>query len=295
MDGSAAFRELLRGDDVILAPGAFDGLSACLVESAGFPAVYASGGAIARSIGLPDLGLLGMAEIVVRLREIVGSVGIPVIADADTGYGGALNTWRTVRTYAEAGVAALHIEDQVFPKRCGHFEGKAVVPVREFVDKIRAASDAAEGGIAVIARTDAIAVEGFEAAMDRAAAYAEAGADILFLEAPESEEQVEEIARRLPQPKLINMTLGGKSPVLPLNRLARLGFRVVIVPSDLQRMAIRSMQRVLDVIKRDGNGGALADEMASFAERDAVVDTADFLDLDGRYDGREIRKEKEEK
>ena len=286
MHAAAAFRQLLEGDEVILAPGAFDGLSARLVESAGFPAVYASGGAMARSIGLPDLGLLSMAEIVVRLREIVGAVGVPVIADADTGYGGALNTWRAVRTYAEVGVAALHIEDQVFPKRCGHFEGKAVVPVREFVNKIRAASDAAaESGIAVIARTDAIAVEGFEAAMDRAAAYAEAGADVLFLEAPESEEQIEEIARRLPQPKLINMTLGGKSPVLPLNRLARLGFRVVIVPSDLQRMAIRSMQRVLDVIKRDGNGGALAGEMASFDERDDVVDTTGYLDLDRRYDG----------
>ncbi len=286
MHAAAAFRQLLDGDDVILAPGAFDGLSARLVKSAGFPAVYASGGAMARSIGLPDLGLLGMAEIVVRLREIVGAVGVPVIADADTGYGGALNTWRAVRTYAEVGVAALHIEDQVFPKRCGHFEGKAVVPVREFVNKIRAASDAAaESGIAVIARTDAIAVEGFEAAMDRAAAYAEAGADVLFLEAPESEEQVEEIARRLPQPKLINMTLGGKSPVLPLNRLARLGFRVIIVPSDLQRMAIRSMQRVLEVIGRDGNGGALAGEMASFNERDEVVDTAGYLDLDRRYDG----------
>jgi 2-methylisocitrate lyase-like PEP mutase family enzyme len=284
MNSSTRLRLLLSGGDVIVAPGVYDGLGARLVARAGFEAVYATGGGIARSMGYPDLGLLSMSEIVERLANIVEQAGVPVIADADTGYGNALNVRRAVREFERAGVAALHLEDQQFPKRCGHYDDKSLVPTAEMAQKLRAARDAAtDPDLVLIARTDAIAVEGLDAAIDRARAYAEAGADVLFVEAPVSEAQIAEIALRLPQPKLINMFQGGKTPLVRLARLAELGYRLVIIPSDLQRAAIRAMEDVLAAIKRDGNSAALASRMASFTDREAVVDTAGYLDLDRRY------------
>ena len=175
---------------------------------------------------------------------------MPVIADADTGYGNALNVRRTIREFERAGVAALHLEDQTFPKRCGHLDDKTVVPRGEMVQKLRAARDAAsDADLVLIARTDAIAVEGLEAAIERALAYAEAGADVIFVEAPTSEAQIETIARRVSTPKLLNMFEGGKTPLVPLDRLSALGYRIVIIPSDLQRAAIRAMQDVLTAIR----------------------------------------------
>jgi 2-methylisocitrate lyase-like PEP mutase family enzyme len=282
---AATLRQLLAGDDVVVAPGVYDGLSARLARHAGFAAVYATGGGIARSMGYPDLGLLGMTEVIDRLAGIVEHAGVPVIADADTGYGNALNVRRAVREFARAGVAALHLEDQTFPKRCGHLDDKSLVPTAEMVQKLRAARDAAGADLVLIARTDAIAVEGLDAALARARAYAEAGADVLFVEAPTSEAQIETIARNLPGPKLLNMFEGGKTPLVPLARLRALGYRIVIIPSDLQRAAIRAMQEVLAAIQRDGNSRALAGRMASFAEREAIVGTTDYLTLD-RKDAR---------
>ncbi len=286
MHPAVALRQLLAGDDVIVAPGVYDGLSARLARHAGFAAVYATGGGIARSMGYPDLGLLGLTEVIDRLAGIVEHAGVPVIADADTGYGNALNVRRAVREFARAGVAALHLEDQTFPKRCGHLDDKSLVPTAEMVQKLRAARDAAGAAdLVLIARTDAIAVEGFDAALTRARAYAEAGADVLFVEAPTSEAQIETIARSLPGPKLLNMFEGGKTPLVPLARLRALGYRIVIIPSDLQRAAIRAMQEVLAAIQRDGNSRAVAGRMASFAEREAIVGTTDYLTLD-REDAR---------
>jgi 2-methylisocitrate lyase-like PEP mutase family enzyme len=279
---AAALRQLLAGADVVVAPGVYDGLSARLARQAGFTAVYATGGGIARSLGYPDLGLLGMTEVVERVAGIVEHAGVPVIADADTGYGNALNTRRAVREFARAGVAAVHLEDQTFPKRCGHLDDKSVVPVVEMTQKLRAARDAG-GDLVLIARTDALAVEGLPAAVERAQAYAEAGADVIFVEAPTTGAQVEEIARRVPGPKLINMFEGGKTPVLPLARLQALGYRIVIIPSDLQRAAIRAMQETLAAIRRDGNSRAVAGRLASFAERETIVGTAEYLGLDERY------------
>jgi len=277
-------RRLIAGGDVIVAPGVYDGLSARLAARAGFPALYATGGGIARSMGYPDLGLLSPSEIAERLANIVEHAGVPVIADADTGYGNALNVRRAAREFERAGVAAFHLEDQTFPKRCGHYDDKAVVPTAEMTQKLRAAREALDDSdFVLIARTDAIAVEGLDAALARADAYAEAGADVLFVEAPESIAQIEEIARRLPMPKLINMFQGGKTPLVPLPRLAELGYRIVIIPSDLQRAAIRAMQDVLGVIRRDGNSAAVADRLASFQEREHVVETATYLALDRRY------------
>lgn len=277
-------RTLIDGDAPVVAPGVPDALSARLVERAGFSAVYASGGAIARSMGYPDLGLLGVSEVVERMRLIVEAVAIPVIADGDTGFGNALNVRRTVQSFVRAGVAALHLEDQVTPKRCGHYESKALVPAAEMVQKLRAAREAvSDDDLVLIARTDAIAVEGFERAIARARQYREAGADVLFVEAPESVEQIEAIARELPGPKLINMFYGGKTPLVAADRLAEMGYQIVIIPSDLQRAALRAMEDVLVTIKRDGDSHAMADRLATFQEREAIVDTARYLELSERY------------
>jgi len=286
MRASTALRKLIGGDEIIVAPGVYDGMSARLVQRAGFAAVYATGGGIARSMGYPDLGLLGLTEVADRLSVIVEHAGVPVIADADTGYGNTLNVRRTIREFERAGVAALHLEDQTFPKRCGHLDDKTVVPRGEMVQKLRAARDAAsDADLVLIARTDAIAVEGLEAAIERALAYAEAGADVIFVEAPTSEAQMETIARRVSTPKLLNMFEGGKTPLVPLDRLQALGYRIVIIPSDLQRAAIRAMQDVLTAIRRDGNSRALADRMATFTEREAIVGTVEYLTRD-REDSR---------
>jgi 2-methylisocitrate lyase-like PEP mutase family enzyme len=277
-------RQLIAGADVVVAPGVYDALGARLVGRAGFSALYATGGGIARSMGYPDLGLLSPREIVDRLANIVEHAAVPVIADADTGYGNALNVHRAVREFERAGVAGFHLEDQTFPKRCGHYDDKAVVPTGEMTQKLRAARDAAtDADLVLIARTDALAVEGVDAAIERAQAYAEAGADVIFVEAPVSEAQIEAIARRVPHPKLINMFQGGKTPLVPLARLSELGYRIVIIPSDLQRAAIRAMEDVLLAIRRDGNSAAVADRMATFTDRETVVDTPAWLELDRRY------------
>ena len=286
MRPTTALRTLIAGDTIVVAPGVYDGMSARLVQRAGFTAVYATGGGIARSMGYPDLGLLGLTEVADRLAVIVEHAGVPVIADADTGYGNTLNVRRTIREFERAGVAALHLEDQTFPKRCGHLDDKTVVPTDEMVQKLRAARDAAtDGDLVLIARTDALAVEGLDAAIDRALAYAAAGADVIFVEAPTSEAQMATIAKRVTAPKLLNMFEGGKTPLVPLDRLQALGYRIVIIPSDLQRAAIRAMQDVLAAIRRDGNSRALTERMASFTEREAIVGTADYLSRD-REDAR---------
>lgn len=280
---AARLRKMLTGDGIFVAPGVFDGISAKLVERAGFGLAYASGGAIARSTGVPDLGLLSVGEVVARMASIAEAVRIPVIGDADTGYGNALNAARAMRDFARAGLAAVHLEDQVFPKRCGHYDDKAVVPEAEMVQKLRAARDAVGDDLVLIARTDALAVEGLGRALERAHRYMEAGAEVIFVEAPVSEAQIAEIARALPYPKLINMFHGGKTPVVPLETLRALGYRLVIVPSDLQRAALAAMARTLDAIKQDGNSMRLAGEMISFREREEIVGTAAYLELERRY------------
>jgi 2-methylisocitrate lyase-like PEP mutase family enzyme len=290
MKPTTRLRELIAGGDVVVAPGVYDGLSARLAAHAGFPALYATGGGIARSMGYPDLGLLSPSEIVERLANIVEHAGVPVIADADTGYGNALNVRRAAREFERAGVAAFHLEDQTFPKRCGHYDAKAVVPTAEMTQKLRAAREAlGDQDLVIIARTDALAVEGLEAALERAQAYQDAGADVIFVEAPTTDAEIETIARRVTAPKLINMFQGGKTPLVPLARLRALGYRIVIIPSDLQRAAIRAMEETLAAIARDGNSAAVADRMASFNEREAAVDTAAWLELDRRYSGGEAR------
>ncbi|MFZ3307803.1 MAG: oxaloacetate decarboxylase [Xanthobacteraceae bacterium] len=284
MRATTKLRTLLASGRIAVAPGAFDGLSARLVEQAGFPAIYASGGAIARSCGIPDLGLMSVNAIVDRLASMVEVIEAPLIADADTGYGNALNAQAAARAFERAGVAALHLEDQTFPKKCGHYNDKSLVPVAEMVQKLKAVRDALhDADFVVIARTDAIAVEGFSAAIDRAMAYREAGADMLFVEAPTSEDEIAEIARRLPGFKLINMFEGGKTPLVPASRLEALGYNIVIIPSDAQRAAIKAMQRVLAAIARDGSSASMRGDMVSFAERENLIGTAGYLERSHHY------------
>jgi 2-methylisocitrate lyase-like PEP mutase family enzyme len=281
---TTTLRNILKSGRIAVAPGAFDGLSARLVAQAGFPAVYASGGAIARSAGMPDLGLIPLDAIVDRLASMVDVVEVPIIADADTGYGNALNAQAAARAFERTGVAAFHLEDQTFPKKCGHYDDKSVVPVAEMVQKLKAVRDALhDSDFVVIARTDALAIEGFERALDRASAYLEAGADMIFVEAPTSEAEIADIARRLPGLKLINMFAGGKTPLVPVPRLEALGYHVVIIPSDTQRAAIKAMQRVLATIARDGSAAAMTDDMVSFKDRELLVDTAGYLERGRRY------------
>ena len=267
--------------DIVVAPGAYDGMSARLVAAAGFSAVYASGGAIARAAGYPDIGLLSFTEVMDRVEKIVDASGLPVVADADTGFGGSANVERTVRIMERAGVAAFHIEDQSFPKRCGHLDDKSLVDVEEMCRKVHIARQTlSDPDALVIARTDAIAVEGFEAALSRAERYLKAGADMIFVEAPETLEQIRAIAERLPGLKLINMFYGGKTPLTPLADLAAMGYRLAIIPSDLQRAAIHAMQATLAEIRKHGDSSGLAERLTSFKEREEIVQTRRYLELD---------------
>ncbi|KNE28936.1 isocitrate lyase [Achromobacter spanius] len=280
MKPGALLRQHLA-DGIVVAPGAYDGMSARLVAMAGFNAVYASGGAIARAAGYPDIGLLSFTEVMDRVEKIVDASGLPVVADADTGFGGSANVERTVRIMERAGVAAFHIEDQSFPKRCGHLDDKSLVDVEEMCRKVHIARQTlSDADTLVIARTDAIAVEGFDAAITRAERYLKAGADMLFVEAPETLAQIRAIADRLPGLKLINMFHGGKTPLVPLPDLAAMGYRLAIIPSDLQRAAIHAMQATLAAIKQTGDSSALADQLTSFKEREAIVQTQRYLALD---------------
>ena len=284
MSAAKQLRQLIADNPPVVAPGSFDGLSARLVEQAGFSAVYATGGGIARSTGVPDLGLMSLDEITRRLEEMVDVTGIPLIADADTGHGNALNAQKTARAFERAGVAGFHLEDQVFPKKCGHYDDKSIVPEREMTQKIRAVKDALhDPDMVLIARTDGLAVEGYEPTIARAHAYMEAGADAIFVEAPTSEEQIEQIARDLPQPKLINMFHGGKTPLMPADRLGELGYSLIIIPSDTQRAAIWGMQQTLAAIRRDGHSAAMQEQMVTFKGREAVIGTDDYLALDEKY------------
>ncbi len=280
MKTTQQLRAMLAQKGIITAPGVYDGLSALLAKQAGFPVLYASGGAIARSFGYPDIGLLSLTEVTAVISHMVTVTQLPIIADADTGFGNAINVWRTVQEFERIGVAGLHLEDQTFPKRCGHLNDKSLIATGEMCHKIHVARESLhDKDVVIIARTDAIAVEGFDAAIARAQAYAQAGADMIFVEAPETVQQIEDIAKRIPQPKLINMFIGGKTPLVSQERLAELGYNVMIVPSDLQRAAIKAMQNTLIALKQTGNSAALQDQMVSFKDRELIVQTEKYLAL----------------
>ena len=272
-DGAPArLRALLSRPEPLLVPGAYDALSARLVEHAGFEAVYLTGfGATASLLGLPDVGLLSLPDMVDSAGRMARAVDVPLISDADTGYGNAINVARAVQQFERAGVAAVHLEDQVAPKRCGHMSGKQVVPVDEMVEKLRAAVAARrDPDFVLIARTDARAVEGLDAALERARAYRDAGADVLFVEAPETEAEVVEVAAAFPDtPLLFNWVERGRTPMLPLARIAELGFAIVIFPVATLFSATTGMQRYLSELRTSGTPLAALDDAVDF---DAFTD-----------------------
>ncbi len=277
-------RQLIGRAGYTMVPGAYDPLTARLVEAAGFEAVYLTGGGYSRASGYPDLGLMPLSENVHFIGMAVEAVNIPVIADADTGYGNAINVIRTVREYEKTGVAAFHLEDQVSPKKCGHYEGKEVISRSEMLGKIKAAVDTRrDPDLVVIARTDARAVEGLDAAIDRVNAYLEAGADVGFVEAPQDIEELRLVARRVAGPALVNVFEGGKTPMVPALELERMGFRLGIYPSQTHRAAIRAAQKVLAVLKQDGDTTRIERELASFAEREAAVGTDAWRACEQKY------------
>jgi 2-methylisocitrate lyase-like PEP mutase family enzyme len=277
-------RTLIAGRGYTMAPGAYDALTARLVEQAGFEAVYLTGGGYSRANGYPDLGLLTLSENVRFIGLTVEAVGIPVIADADTGYGNAINVIRTVREYEKSGVAAFHIEDQVSPKKCGHYEGKEVISTAEMVGKIHAAVDTRQDpDLVIIARSDARAVEGLQAAIDRVNAYLEAGADVGFVEAPQNVEELRIVGRSVRGPALVNVFEGGKTPMLPADELDTMGFRLGIYPSQTHRAAIRAAQRLLAALKEDGDTRRVEGELATFQDREDAVGTARWRALEEKY------------
>ena len=277
-------RTLIARGGYTMAPGAYDTLTARLVEQAGFKAVYLTGGGYSRANGYPDLGLLTLSENVRFIGLTVEAVAIPVIADADTGYGNAINVIRTVREYEKSGVAAFHIEDQVAPKKCGHYEGKEVISAVEMVGKIHAAVDTRQDpDLVIIARSDARAVEGLQAAIDRVNAYLEAGADVGFVEAPQNVEELRIVGRSVRGPALANVFEGGKTPMLPASELEVMGFRLGIYPSQTHRAAIRAAQRVLAALKADGDTSRVETELATFQDREDAVGTDRWRSLEDKY------------
>jgi 2,3-dimethylmalate lyase len=286
VDGPRRLKELLSADRPILAPGVYDSLGARLVEEAGFDAVYMTGfGTAASRLGRPDVGLLTMTEMVDNARNISRAVRLPLIADADTGYGNAINVVRTVQELEQAGAAAIHLEDQVAPKRCGHLDGKQIVPVDEMLSKIRAAVAArSTPDFVLIARTDAAAVEGIDSAIDRARRYRDAGADVLFVEAATSEKDVERIATDLDDmPLLFNWAEGGKTPPIGYDRLRELGFAIVIFPLTTLLTATISIRRALAQVKEVGTPTKLLEELPSFSAFTEFIGLGEIDELERRF------------
>lgn len=285
-NGPATFRQLLDQPGPVLLPGCYDALGARLIEQANFDVVYMTGfGTSASLLGRPDVGLLGLNEMVDNARRITAATDLPVIADADTGYGNQINVIRTVQAYEQAGVAGIHLEDQVLPKKCGHMEGKVVVPRDEFIGKIRAAVSARrDPNFTLIARTDARAPHGLDEALERARAAHDAGADALFVEALQNDAELERVASELSDiPLVFNWAEGGKTPPLTIERITELGFAMVIMPISTLLAATRAMQEALAQIKIDGTPVNAVNNMPTFNEFTDSIGLPEIIDLEARF------------
>lgn len=282
-------RERLKQPNIVVAPGVYDGLTANLATQSGFEALYLSGAAVAYTrLGLPDIGLSTASEMADTMALIAERTDLPVIMDADTGFGNALNARRTMQTYERAGAAAIQIEDQTFPKRCGHLTDKSLIYIREMADKIAALADARRRDTLIIARTDAIAVEGFDAATCRAEAYIAAGADALFIEAPRSAVELQKIGDQFASrvPLMANMVEGGATPVLDAQSLEAMGFDIVIFPGGIVRALTKTAQDYYDSLHKSGSNAPFADRMFDFDGLNEAIGTAEFLSLGEKFDGR---------
>ena len=280
-------RDLLAGNRLVMAPGAYDALMARLIEQAGFSAIYMTGSGVSNTLlGQPDLGLVSMKEMADKVATLADVVTIPIIADADTGYGNALNVQRTVRAYERAGVSALQLEDQTFPKRCGHLDGKEVVSAEEMLAKVHAAVDArTDPDLVIVARTDAGAIYGIDEAVERGQRYAEAGADLIFVEAPRTVDEMRQVTRAIGKPCLANLVEGGKTPILPANELEEIGYRIAIYANALTRVIARAAADALQVLKRDGSTAALSNQMEDLMSLNAIVGLPEMLARAEKYSG----------
>jgi 2-methylisocitrate lyase-like PEP mutase family enzyme len=278
------FRELLKPGAAVVLPGVANALAARVVADLGFPAAYVTGAGIANTyLGIPDNGLVTLSELADHVAAIRDVFPGPIMVDADTGFGNALNMTRTIKTLERAGADAIQIEDQVFPKRCGHFDGKETIPKTEMVAKVRAAADArTDLDLIIVARTDAIATNGFEAALARAAAYHEAGADVTFIEAPQTEQQIVSIGA-LPWPQIINIVLGGRTPEYSNKALKQMGFAGVLYANVALQASIRGMQRALSVLRDNGAVGDASLLAVDFSERQRLVDKPTWDALEKKY------------
>jgi 2-methylisocitrate lyase-like PEP mutase family enzyme len=290
--GARLRQRVCDGSEPLLLVGCVDALTARIAAEAGFEAIYATGAGIANSqLGVPDIGLLTATEMASQVARICDAVDIPVVADLDTGYGNAINAARAVRDFERAGVAGIQIEDQVFPKQCGHFDGAEVVPRDEFLGKLRAVLDArGDPELLVIARTDALASAGEDEAVARGIAYAEAGADVVFVEAPRTRDLIERLPAAIPAPLLINVVEGGKTPQLSTDELGRLGYRIVLYANTALRLAALAVQQGLAVLRREGTSISLADRLLPWDERQRLVDLNGYRELAARYAQGEQRK-----
>ena len=278
-------RELLRQRKAVLLPGAANALAARVIEDIGFKAIYVTGAGVANTfLGVPDIGLLSVTELASHVSAMREAVALPLIIDADTGFGNAINVTRTIQTLERSGANAIQLEDQEFPKRCGHFFGKSVISRAEMMQKIHAAVDArVDPNLVIVARTDAIAVNGFDDAMERAAAYIEAGADMIFVEAPRSREQIAEIPKRLGVPQFINIVAGGLTPMIGLGELEKMGYSMVLYANTALQASIAGMQKVLGHLKAHGSLDGVSSQLASFEERQRIVSKPHFDDLEKKY------------
>lgn len=285
MKTTTALRQLLQQPGIIVAPGAYDCMTAKLIEREGFRAVYMTGaGTAVTRVGKPDLGFATLTEMLANASAIASTLTVPLIADADTGYGGAWNVYRTVQEYEKAGVAALHIEDQAFPKRCGHLDGKEVVPISEMAVKLRAACDArTDPDFVIIARTDALAVTGLDDTLRRCTAYAEAGADVLFVEAFRTPEDIARVRREVDVPLLYNFVEHGKSPLIPVPELEKLGVKMVIFPGSLMLSVYTLAQRVLQELRQHGTTASLLGEMGSVVDLFNLMGMQETLAMEAKW------------
>lgn len=284
-NSASRFRRMLEAPGIIMAPGAYDCLTAAIIQRAGFPAVYITGaGTSVARLGYPDLALATFTEMLSNVSDITRAVDLPVIADADTGYGGILNVQRTVRQFERAGAAAIHIEDQEFPKRCGHLDNKRVIPARDMVSKIRAAVDArSDPDFTIIVRTNALAVTGWDDTMRRCEDYVRAGADLLFVEALRSPEEAERAAASINAPLLYNFVERGKSPLIPAAGLEQLGFKVVIFPVSALLTVCRVVAGLMKELKEQGTTVRLLDNMVGLEECFNIMGLDEMLSRDASY------------
>ena len=278
-------RDLLRQRKAVLLPGAANALTARVIEDLGFQAIYVTGAGVTNTyLGMPDIGLIKLSELASHVGAMRDVVGLPLIVDADTGFGNPINVGRTIKLLERRGANAIQLEDQDFPKKCGHFSGKSVIARAEMVQKIHAAVDARnDPDLVIVARTDAIAVNGFDDAMERAAAYIEAGADMTFVEAPRSKEQIADIPKRLGVPQLINIVAGGLTPMIGFDELESMRYSMVLYANAALQASVAGMQKVLGHLKKHGSLDGVADDLASFAERQRLVGKPRYDEFEKKY------------